>query len=88
MVSLIDNSSAYIFQFPTPEVATDINNIEISKISGLNKYKNEKQHLVIIKRLRSQENVSMNHSEITLLLEKYGLSQYNNLLSSICCCNF
>ena len=87
MVSLIDNSSAYILQFPPPEVATDINNIQISKISALNKYKKEKQHLVIIKRLRSQENVSMNHSDITLLLDKYGLSQYNKLLSSMGCCN-
>ena len=87
MASLIDKSSAYIFQFPIPERATDINNIEISKISALNKYKNEKQHLVIIKRLCSQENISMNHSQIILLLGKYGLLQYADILTSFGCCN-
>jgi hypothetical protein len=88
MALLIDNSSAYIFKFSTQQVVSDIDTIEISKISALNKYKNEKQHLVIIKRLRSQENVSMNHSEITILLGKCGLYQHSNLLSSIGCCNF
>lgn len=87
MATLIHNSSAYILQFPNPKVSIDIDNIEISKISSLNKYKNEKQHLVIIKRLRSQENISMNHVEIIELLIKHGLSAYNNLLLSIPCCN-
>jgi hypothetical protein len=84
-VKFIFNPSAYIFKFATPNLPCDIDYIEISRNSALNKYKNEMQHLVIIKRCRSQENISMNHNDIIKLLAQYELSNYNKEIQDHCC---
>ena len=85
-VKCISNPSAFIIKFTTqPIIPSDVDFIEISTNSALNKYKNEFQHLVIIKRFQSQENISMNHNDIIQLLEQYGLSNYKNKILDHCC---
>ena len=84
-VKFISNPSAFIFQYATPTTPKDIDYIEISRNYALNKYKNEMQHLVIIKRQQSQENISMNHNGIIQLLEQYGLSNYLHEIPHHCC---
>ena len=83
-IKLLENKTALIFKFPQPKQLSDIDYIEISHNCALNKYKNEMQHLVIIKRWQYQENVCINHIEIIKLLEQYGLHLYISSLHHNC----
>ena len=83
--NFIKTFSDFGFQFTQPTNTSDIALIEISRNSALNTYKNEMQHLVVIKRLRFQENISMNHTEIEVLLQKYNLENYASIILDKCC---
>jgi len=84
-IKLLENKTALIFKFPQPKQLSDIDYIEISHNCALNKYKNEMQHLVIIKRWQYQENISMNHTQIEQLLQQHNLENYASIILDKCC---
>ena len=83
--NFIKTCSSYVFQFALPTNTSDIALMDISKNYAFSTHKNEIQHLVIIKRLGFQENISMNHTEIWELLKKYNLENYASIILDKCC---